>query len=72
MGVAARGDLGAVGHHQDLSALRQALQASAHGLGHGAADALIDLVKDHDRLALVLAAGQGRLHGERKAGQFAA
>ena len=62
VGMPPRRDLGAVGDDQDLGAGGQVLQAFADGLGHGTADALIDLVEDHDRLALVLAAGQGRLH----------
>ncbi len=70
--VAARCDLRAVGHDQHLRPARQALQAPAHGLGHGAADALIHLVEDHDRLALVLAAGQRRLHRQREARQLPA
>ena len=72
VGVAARRDLRAVGHDQNLCSARQALQTPADGLGHGAADALIHLVEDHDRLALVLAAGQSRLHRQGEARQFPA
>src|SRR5690606_38693842 len=72
MRMTARRDLRAVGHDQHLRAARQALQAPANGLGHGAADALIYLVEDHDRLALVLAAGQRRLHRQSKARQLSA
>ena len=50
VGVGAGGDLRAVGDDQHLAVAGQALQAQAHRVGHRAADALVDLVEDHQRL----------------------
>ena len=50
VGVGAGGDLRAVGDHQHLGLAGQPLQPQADRVGHRAADALVDLVEDHQRL----------------------
>ena len=50
MGVGAGGHLRAMGHDQHLGVRSQPPQAQAHRVRHSAADALIDLIEDHQRL----------------------
>ena len=50
MGVGAGGDLGAVGDDHHLGAGGQAPQPLTNGVGHRAANTLINLIEDHQRL----------------------
>src|SRR5215471_16165944 len=54
--IAAAGDLRQVGDAEDLTGFRQGLQLTADDLGHPAANASIDLVKDQS--------GDLRYHGQ--------
>ena len=67
--VGAGGDLGQVGHGQDLTVLAQFFHQAAHRLGHGAAHARIDFVKNQG-LGFAQLAG-GHRNGQRNARQLA-
>ena len=49
--IAAGGDLGRMGHHQDLNIPCEPRQTLADGIGDGAADTAVDLVEDEGREA---------------------
>ena len=65
-----RGDLRAVGHRQQLALRGQPCQPVADGARHRAADAAVDLVKDHRRRAAFLR--QRHLQRQDEARQLAA
>jgi hypothetical protein len=56
MHVCAGGDLGTVGDEDHLTAHGQTLQPHAHSVGHGSADALVNLIKDHCRRSALIPA----------------
>ena len=72
--VGAGGHLRQVGHGQHLAVAAELLHQAAHRVGHGAADAGIDLVEDQRRRRLGAAAELARGHrdGQRDARQLAA
>ena len=57
MVIGTGGDLGQVGHGQHLAVSPELLHQAAHGLGHGAAHARVDLVKNQGLCGAQLAGG---------------
>src|ERR1700683_5581298 len=69
MAVSTGGDLGAVGDDENLGVSGEALQAQADRVGDRAADALVHLVEDHQRLRAA-AAGERHLQRQCEAGKL--
>ena len=67
---AKRRDLRRMGHDKDLTRRGEGRQAPPHGIGGGAPDAAVDLVKDHRQSVAV--AGQADLQRQKEARQFPA
>ncbi len=70
MGMALGSDLWQVGHAQHLALLAEGAQLLADNVGHGAADAGVDLVEHHGRHRIQVQ--RGHFDGQRNARQFTA